>query len=498
MRASEAGLPPIPLAPPFADAFLARGFVSDEDAEALDKRRGGASAGTATTEGGDVGDISPYIHLIAIGEQHGDNLYNFCRKNPARFRDPAFVACVTQQILASLASLHALGLRHRDIKGHNMLIEINGLGFPVVRLCDLGSVSVCPESGMPGAKQASTPYVTSRFYRAPELLAGATHYTTAVDVWAAACTIGELYMLSASLMDDEAAATISYCRGNGAVVSHSDPLVLKALMDEERLGTSKEAEERAIAAGKRQKAAGGSRSRAENASVFPGATNDGAQLLHIINMLGTPTKSDIEAMDLSPKCKAGLLNLCHSVILRSKGVPLPPQPKRRTKEELVADTAASYMLSRPHWTKEMAKAEARRALKAAGCYADESSYSSHLVGLYSEALAATARGASAPRGGILGGFSAATPIFPGGAIDLDRDRVLPLDFSSFLASKSVPPGIADMLARMLRWNPADRITAAEALELPCMAGPEALYLPPAVLAAMDALEDGVVDVDAEL
>ena len=31
---------------------------------------------------------------------------------------------------------------------------------------------------------ASMPYITSRFYRAPELLCGSTSYTAAVDVWA--------------------------------------------------------------------------------------------------------------------------------------------------------------------------------------------------------------------------------------------------------------------------------------------------------------------------
>ena len=32
----------------------------------------------------------------------------------------------------------------------------------------------------------------SRYYRAPELLLGATGYTVAVDIWAAGCVLAEL------------------------------------------------------------------------------------------------------------------------------------------------------------------------------------------------------------------------------------------------------------------------------------------------------------------
>mmetsp|Transcript_43863 Transcript_43863/g.171486 ORF Transcript_43863/g.171486 Transcript_43863/m.171486 type:complete len:132 (+) Transcript_43863:1260-1655(+) len=37
-------------------------------------------------------------------------------------------------------------------------------------------------------------YICSRFYRAPELIFGATHYTTAVDVWSAGCVMAELML----------------------------------------------------------------------------------------------------------------------------------------------------------------------------------------------------------------------------------------------------------------------------------------------------------------
>lgn len=37
-------------------------------------------------------------------------------------------------------------------------------------------------------------YICSRFYRAPELIFGATEYTTAIDIWSAGCVLAELLL----------------------------------------------------------------------------------------------------------------------------------------------------------------------------------------------------------------------------------------------------------------------------------------------------------------
>ena len=39
-----------------------------------------------------------------------------------------------------------------------------------------------------------TKYVATRYYRAPELIFGATDYTTQVDVWSTGCVIAELML----------------------------------------------------------------------------------------------------------------------------------------------------------------------------------------------------------------------------------------------------------------------------------------------------------------
>jgi glycogen synthase kinase 3 beta len=37
-------------------------------------------------------------------------------------------------------------------------------------------------------------YICSRYYRAPELIFGATEYTTAIDLWSTGCVMAELLL----------------------------------------------------------------------------------------------------------------------------------------------------------------------------------------------------------------------------------------------------------------------------------------------------------------
>ena len=37
-------------------------------------------------------------------------------------------------------------------------------------------------------------YICSRYYRAPELIFGATEYTSAIDIWSAGCVLAELLL----------------------------------------------------------------------------------------------------------------------------------------------------------------------------------------------------------------------------------------------------------------------------------------------------------------
>ncbi len=87
------------------------------------------------------------------------------------------------QLLRGLAYTHSRNICHRDIKPQNVLVNaVNG----ECKLCDFGSAKQL----VPGEENIA--YICSRYYRAPELVFGATVYTTAIDVWSAGCVMAEI------------------------------------------------------------------------------------------------------------------------------------------------------------------------------------------------------------------------------------------------------------------------------------------------------------------
>jgi glycogen synthase kinase 3 beta len=89
------------------------------------------------------------------------------------------------QLFRSLSYIHALGICHRDIKPQNLLLN-SATG--VLKLCDFGSAKILI------AGEPNVSYICSRYYRAPELIFGATNYTTQIDVWSTGCVMAELML----------------------------------------------------------------------------------------------------------------------------------------------------------------------------------------------------------------------------------------------------------------------------------------------------------------
>lgn len=75
------------------------------------------------------------------------------------------------QLFRSLAYIHSQGICHRDIKPQNLLLDPN---TGVLKLCDFGSAKILIEN------EPNVSYICSRYYRAPELIFGATNYTTKI------------------------------------------------------------------------------------------------------------------------------------------------------------------------------------------------------------------------------------------------------------------------------------------------------------------------------
>jgi glycogen synthase kinase 3 beta len=89
------------------------------------------------------------------------------------------------QLLNGLKCIHQKNIAHRDLKPENVLLSTKG----IIKICDFGSSKVLDPLGK------NTPYIVSRYYRAPELMLCLTKYTTAIDVWAAGCIMAELFLL---------------------------------------------------------------------------------------------------------------------------------------------------------------------------------------------------------------------------------------------------------------------------------------------------------------
>ncbi|KAG8708131.1 U4/U6 small nuclear ribonucleoprotein prp4 [Ceratobasidium sp. 395] len=92
------------------------------------------------------------------------------------------VRAYAHQLFLGLSLLKKTNVMHADIKPDNILVSENKT---VIKICDLGSASDVSENDI-------TPYLVSRFYRAPEIILGLP-YDAAIDIWSIGCTLYELF-----------------------------------------------------------------------------------------------------------------------------------------------------------------------------------------------------------------------------------------------------------------------------------------------------------------
>jgi serine/threonine-protein kinase PRP4 len=86
------------------------------------------------------------------------------------------------QMLVALKHLKNCGVVHADIKPDNILVNKS---HNVIKICDFGSAMFDGDNEI-------TPYLQSRFYRAPEVILGLP-YSHPMDLWSIGCCLYELY-----------------------------------------------------------------------------------------------------------------------------------------------------------------------------------------------------------------------------------------------------------------------------------------------------------------
>lgn len=79
--------------------------------------------------------------------------------------------------------MHKHGYFHRDMKPENLLC----MGPELVKIADFGLAREIR------SRPPYTDYVSTRWYRAPEVLLRSTMYSAPIDIWAVGCIMAELY-----------------------------------------------------------------------------------------------------------------------------------------------------------------------------------------------------------------------------------------------------------------------------------------------------------------
>jgi serine/threonine protein kinase len=90
------------------------------------------------------------------------------------------------QILKAVSYIHKRGYIHRDLKPENLVL----LDDDLIKITDFGIIKDTTRAGM----GPFTEYISTRWYRAPEIVLRSSRYDKKVDMFAIGCVMAELYM----------------------------------------------------------------------------------------------------------------------------------------------------------------------------------------------------------------------------------------------------------------------------------------------------------------
>ncbi|KAI9187907.1 MAPK protein hog1 [Blastocladiella emersonii ATCC 22665] len=121
--------------------------------------------------------LSPSEDIYFVTDLLGTDLHRLLLSRPL---DTQFIQYFLYQILRGLKYIHSAGVIHRDLKPSNILVNENC----DLKICDFG-LARTNDPQMTG-------YVSTRYYRAPEIMLTWQKYDNAVDLWSVGCIFAEL------------------------------------------------------------------------------------------------------------------------------------------------------------------------------------------------------------------------------------------------------------------------------------------------------------------
>ncbi|XP_058620857.1 serine/threonine-protein kinase MAK isoform X3 [Onychostoma macrolepis] len=124
-------------------------------------------------------------HLYFVFEYMKENLYQLMKDRENKMFTENEIRNIMFQVISGLAFVHKHGFFHRDMKPENLLC----MGPELVKIADFGLAREIR------SRPPYTDYVSTRWYRAPEVLLRSPVYSSPIDIWAVGCIMAELYTL---------------------------------------------------------------------------------------------------------------------------------------------------------------------------------------------------------------------------------------------------------------------------------------------------------------